>query len=440
MSDASNDNPTVASQLKRREKELEAVRRISQTLFQHLPLEELVEKALAVALEVVNAEAGSVILANHGNKELVFLHSIGSTAPQVGKTFSWDKGIAGWVFQHGEAVITGDVKEDDRHFHGIDESTGFTTQDMIALPLKSWEGDPIGVLEIMNKREGTLDQNDVAVLTIISAFTAISIEEAHLIEKAKLAEVIHLLGDISHDIKNFLTPIFNGTWLLQDGLNELFSHLPSKIVDQFQISQKLSEDLSEMIRKNADRIQDRVREIADCVKGLSTPLVIAQCSLSDVVKDVIKTLHVPAGEKGLILINEDLERLPSIQGDERRLFIAFYNLVNNAITEVPKGGSITIKGIIDEPEAGVRIEVTDTGRGMPAHIQEALSSDRLIGKKSKGTGLGLKIVKGVINLHGGRISIDSELGKGTTVQIFLPLHPPISAHAFRQTNPESPAG
>ena len=81
MSHMSTDDPAIAHQLKRREKELEAVRRISQTLFQHLPLEELVEKALAVALEVVNAEAGSVILANHDNKELVFLHSIGSTSP-----------------------------------------------------------------------------------------------------------------------------------------------------------------------------------------------------------------------------------------------------------------------------------------------------------------------------------------------------------------------
>ena len=248
------------------------------------------------------------------------------------------------------------------------------------------------------------------------------------------------MGDISHDVKNFLSPIFNGAWLLQDGLNELFSHLPPKIVDQFQISQKLSEDISEMIRKNADRIQDRVREIADCSRGLSTSLNTAQCSVSDVVKDVIKTLHFLGGEKSLTLIDEDLEQLPPIQGDERRLFIAFYNLVKNAILEVPKGGTITIKGIIDKSEAGVRIDVTDTGPGIPAHIQEALSSDKLIGQKIKGIGLGLKIVKGVVNLHGGRISVECEPGQGTTFHIFLPLHPPISAHAFLRTNPGSPTG
>ena len=436
----SDKDSTVADQLKRREKELEAARRISQTLFQHLPLDELVEKALTVALEAVNAEAGSVILANHQNKELVFLHSIGKTAPPAGKAFAWDKGIAGWVFQRGEAVVTEDVKRNPHHFPGIDKVTGYTTRDMIALPLKSWEGNPIGVLEIMNKREGTLDQDDVAVLTIVSAFTAISIEEAHLIKKAKLDEVVHLLGDINYDVKNFLTPILNGTWLLEDGINELFSHLPPKTVNQFQVSQTLSKDIAEMIRKNADRIQDRVREIADCVKGLSTPIHIAKCSLSDVVKDVIKTLGLLAKEKDLTLINENLERLPTIQGDERRLFIAFYNLVNNAIPQVPKGGTITIKGTLDESGAGLRIDVIDTGRGMPAHIQEALSTDRPIGQKTKGLGLGLEIVKGVLNAHGGRISVESELGQGTTFRIFLPLLPPISSHAFPRANPESPTG
>jgi signal transduction histidine kinase len=428
---------TVAYQLKRREKELDAVRRISQALFQHLPLDEIVEKALSLALEVVNAEAGSVILANHQNKELVFLHSIGSTAPQAGKTFAWDKGIAGWVFQKGEAVVTEDVKQDHRHFHGIDEITGYTTHDMIALPLKSWEGNPIGVLEIMNKRGGKLDQDDLEVLTTISALTAISIEETYLIEKAKSGEVLHLLGDISDDVKNFLTPILNGAWLLQDGLNEVFSHLPPKTVNQFQVSQELSKDITEMIRKNAGRIQDRVREIADCVKGLSTPLHIAACSLSAVLNDVIKTLGLLAQKKDLVLINENIERLPPIQGDERRLFIAFYNLVNNAITEVPKGGTITIKGTYDESGAGLCIDVTDTGPGMPAHIQEALSTDRPIGQKTKGIGLGLEIVKGVINSHGGRISVESEPGKGTTFRLFIPLQPPISSHAFR-TTPSSP--
>ena len=112
--------------------------------------------------------------------------------------------------------MVNNVKQDARHFTEIDVAFGHITHDLIALPLKRWEGDPIGVLEVMNKKKGHLDQEDVAILTIISAFTALSIEQARLFEEMKVAQVAHLLGDISHDIKNMMMPIMYGAWLLQN--------------------------------------------------------------------------------------------------------------------------------------------------------------------------------------------------------------------------------
>jgi len=138
----------------RLERELDAARRSSQALFQHLNVEDLVKQALIIALDVVEAEAGCVLLADTGTKQLVFYHAIGEKTPTPGVGFPWEKGIAGSVFQMGEPIVTGDVKHDQRHFPVIDETTGFNTHDLIALPLKSWEGDPIGVLEVINKKDG----------------------------------------------------------------------------------------------------------------------------------------------------------------------------------------------------------------------------------------------------------------------------------------------
>ena len=127
----------------------------------------------------------------------------------------WDQGLAGAVFSSGKPQVIPDVQQDRRHFPYIDELTGYQTRDMIVAPLKRWEGEPIGVLETLNKREGRLGENDSAILSIISALTATMIEQAHLFEEAKLAEVVRLLGDIGHDLKNVLQPVLSGSWLLR---------------------------------------------------------------------------------------------------------------------------------------------------------------------------------------------------------------------------------
>ena len=412
--------------LERLEREVDAARRISQALFQHLNVEDLVKKALNISLDVVEGQAGCVLLSDPDTKQLVFYHTIGDKAPPQGVGFPWDEGIAGSVFHMGEPIVTRDVKFDQRHFPFFDETTGFNTHDMIALPLKSWEGDPIGVLEVINKREGELNQDDVAILTIISAFTAISIEEARLFQEVKLAEVARVLGDIGHDVKNLLMPVLCGASLLKTEVNEFFGPLPEIDLGKAKASHHLCLEVIEMLESNVHRIQDRVKEIADCVKGLSSPPRFSTCKVSSFISSVIETLRLPAQEKGITLTSEGLETLPDIEADDVRLFNAFYNLVNNAIADVPPGGSISVRGAIDPSKGGLMLAVVDTGRGMPAEIRESLFTAKTVSKKAGGTGLGTKIVKDVIDAHGGTITVESEIGLGTTFHIHLPLQPPKS--------------
>lgn len=410
--------------LTRRERELEAAQKIGQALFQHLQIEEVVNTALNIALEVVDAQAGCVLLAKPESKELTFYHAIGEHAPPPGKTFPWDQGIAGTVFQTGEPMVIGDVQQDRRHFADIDKATGFTTQDLVALPLKRWEGKPIGVLEVLNKKDGKLDHDDVAILSIISAFSALAIEEARLIDEAKLAEIVRFLGDIGHDIKNLLMPVLGGANLLKEEIDELVDQLPTCDVDKAKHSQGVCHELLQMLKNNSLRIQDRVKELADCVKGASSPPRFAPCSIQTVINEVVAALRLVAEEKTITLGSEGLESLPQIEADERRLFNAFYNLVNNAIPEVPSGGSISVLGKSDSDGSGIIMSVVDTGAGMPREIQESLFSGRAISRKAGGTGLGTKIVKDVVDAHGGTIAVHSEVGKGTTFTLRFPLHPP----------------
>jgi PAS domain S-box-containing protein len=244
---------------------------------------------------------------------------------------------------------------------------------------------------------------------------------AELLEETKLAGVTMMLGDIAHDIKNMLMPVLNGAKLLDDDLQELFASLPDVTPKQVTASKKFSRDAIDMIVNNARRIQGRMREIADTVKGISSPLRFAPCRVSEVVEGVFGILRFYAAEMEVSLHAQGLDALPSIQADENRLFNAFYNLVNNAIPETPAGGSITIGGSAGPDGKTVVLTVADTGGGMPPEIRDKLFTKEAISGKAGGTGLGTKIVKDAVDAHAGTVSVHSEQGKGTTFTIHLPI-------------------
>jgi signal transduction histidine kinase len=421
--DVTRSSKAEASDLLHYKTQLEAVERVSHALFQSIDLDELVETTLRIALEEVGAEAGSILLADPEKEELIFQYSIGDKPVPRGTAIPWDKGISGSVFQSGEPRITSQVDHDAGHLHQIDQATGFVTRNMITVPLRRWRGEPIGVLNVLNKRDGQLTDHDLGLLTIISAFAALAIQQAKQFEDAKKAEVVTLLGDIGHDLKNLLTPVCAGMELLRGEVTELFGGMSTAELSEKKVSKEICDEAGEMAQNGIRRLHDRVKEMADCVKGLSAPPNFALCSVGLAILEVFQTLQGLAREKQITLRTEGLESLPEFHADERRLYNAFYNLINNAIPETPPGGSITVRGHLDQDTGGIALAVADTGRGMAPEIRERLFSAKAVSTKKGGTGLGTKIVKDVVDAHKGKIWVESEPGVGTTFHLRFPLDP-----------------
>ncbi|UCH90776.1 MAG: PAS domain S-box protein, partial [Nitrospirota bacterium] len=246
---------------------------------------------------------------------------------------------------------------------------------------------------------------------------------AQLLEETKLGEVSRVVGDIGHDLKNMLMPVLNGAKLVEEELEEHFAKITGMPMNEVEASKDFTKEALDMVVNNARRIQHRVREIADAVKGITSPLQLAPCQFAGVAEAVIVSLRLYATEKGVSLYVQGLDSLPLIHADSNRLFNALYNLINNAIPETPAGGSVAVVGSLGPEAKTVVIRVADTGGGMPPKIRDSLFTKGTISGKPGGTGLGTRIVKDVVDAHGGTITVDSEQGKGTTFTMELPIQP-----------------
>jgi signal transduction histidine kinase len=245
--------------------------------------------------------------------------------------------------------------------------------------------------------------------------------QVKLEQETQLAEVARMVGDIGHDVKNLLMPILTGGELLQEELEELFTKLPPQDAPQAHASQERCTDLVETVRKCAQRIQAQVRDLADCVKGLSTPLRKQPCDIAQIVDTVFLNLRVLANRQKVALQTEGLETLPRVHADEGRLFKAFYNLVSNALEEFSQEGTVTVRGKPDPDGRHICLAVEDTGPGMSPELCNTVLNQPGVSHKPGGTGLGLKIVKDAVAGHNGEITVESELGQGTAFHLRLPI-------------------
>jgi signal transduction histidine kinase len=436
-----NDDGSLDQRLRRRERELRAIRHITAALHAKTNLDELERQTLNVAIEVVEGEGGTIYLHDPKEQVLIFRYVVGAT-PEITKQLQGmkmpdTKGIAGAVFQSGKGQVTTDVSKTSSHYSGVDEQTHYVTKSTITVPLNSIGGQPIGVLQILNSRGREFDDEDLEVLEIIGAQAATAIENARLYDEARRASVVNLIGDISHDVKNFLTPVMTGTQTLEMMMESMFEDMDraletctpeqrEQLCWAIEGVRDFYKEAMGMVYEGAEDAQERVREIADAIKGIISEPHFELADFRERAEAVAKVLKLVAERKGVTIDLSKIEDAGPVELDRKGIYNAIYNLVNNAIPETPEGGMIMVRArAIDfDGQPGLEIQVADTGRGMPPHVRERMFSENAISTKPGGTGLGTRIVKNVVDAHHGTIRVESEIGKGTTFIIQIPMRQP----------------
>ena len=216
------------------------------------------------------------------------------------------------------------------------------------------------------------------------------------------------LSNVSHELRTPLTSIIAFVETLENGAIE----------DGESCQRFLS-----IIRKNASRMQGLIDDILEltAIEGGNVQLRAAPVELYELVEEVCASLAAKAAAQKVTLQNK-VEPEVMVYADERRLEQMLTNLIDNAIKFSREHGTVTIS---HEPGTRDRILVQDNGDGIPAQHLERLFErfyrvDRARSRDLGGTGLGLAIVKHLALLHGGEVSVTSELGKGSTFTIHLP--------------------
>ncbi len=419
------DQKSREATLMRRTRQLTAINSAGRTMAASLDIDSIPQTILEETVRVLGARAGSILLVDEKTGGLTFRAVAGPGAEKlVGVQVPVGHGVIGWVAQHGEAALVDDVRRDQRFYRGIDQTTGLTTTNVVAVPLLI-KRQVIGVLELVNKLEGKFDADDLAVCETLAQWAAVAIENARLVrdlrahtrrlEKAydelKDADKLKddLIQNVSHELRTPLTFILGYVELLLAG-------------DLGPLSEGHLKAL-EIVRRKGQSLTKLVNDIMTLQWLQGGGLDKRPVLLNGLLAQTAQVGGIAAQNAGLKVSVDVPDHDVIMDIDEERIGQVLDNLLNNAIKFSPQGGEIVLclRDLDDE----VQIEVQDSGIGIPADkidmvFDRFYQVDASLTRRFGGMGLGLAICREIMEVHGGKIWATSDAGQGSRFIFSLP--------------------
>jgi signal transduction histidine kinase len=278
----------------------------------------------------------------------------------------------------------------------------------------------MGTLVVRREAVGTFPESTIELLKTFAAHSVLAIQNAHLFTeidaKSRQLEIAsqhksQFLANMSHELRTPLNAILGYTELI---LDNIYGDAPDKM-----------REVLERLQANGKHLLGLINDVLDLskIEAGQLALDLAGYSLTDIVHTVVVAVESLANGKNLALTADVAPNLPAGRGDERRLAQVLLNLVGNAIKFTDKG-EVAIKATTSD--GSFTVAVRDTGPGIARSDQgkifeEFQQADNSATKRKGGTGLGLSIAKRIIAMHGGRIWVESEVGKGSTFAFTIPV-------------------
>lgn len=396
--------------------------------------------------DAVQAEACSVMLLDETGRTLHWEVALGQGAGKLETlTVPLGYGISGRVAETGEPIRIGDVHKDSRwQGQRFDEATGFATRSLLCVPIRARDRI-LGVIQVLNKKGGAFGEDDERLLTALAGMGGVAIEnarlyenleekvqertaeltqtlrelretQAQLVQSEKMAALGDLVAGVAHEINTPLGAVSSNVDLtarIVAKVRDVVAAAPDagaagrhleRAAQLAEVSREACRRIGEIVRslRNFARLDEAERKPADLHEGLESTLTLAHHLLKD-----------------RIAIRREFGELPAVDCHPNQINQVFLNLIVNAAQATEGTAEIVLRTRAAAGE--VHVEVADRGCGIkPENLARIFDPGFTTKGVGVGTGLGLAISYRIVRDHGGRIEVESEVGRGSTFRVILP--------------------
>jgi len=425
---------------------IERARRTLQTLYEigkvlnsAVNRENLLDLIMDLAIRVLRAERGFLMLGS-GDGEGLVISAARNMEEDLGGggALSISTGIARQVATSGKPVVSTDALS-DRRLQDHQSIADHGIRSVVCVPLVDKVGVPMGVIYVDTRTAGVgFDEEDRDFLGAFANYAAIAIENQKLFDEAsararmeeelramrKLDEMkSELISVVAHDVRTPLTSIISFAEILADDFEEIEPEMRKsyleRIVREANRLNRLTSDYLDLAKIEAGRLSLKIETV--------DPEVL--------VRESCEAFEGQAAAHGIRLRAVARASPGPLRADRDRLLQVLANLLSNALKFTPEGGEIRVgleRAELPGPRPAAAFEVADTGSGIPPEDLDKLfrkfaQAGAAVAGRPRGTGLGLVVAREIVELHGGRIGVESTPGEGSRFRFIVPIDGPEGA-------------
>ncbi|HWD40077.1 MAG TPA: ATP-binding protein, partial [Fimbriimonas sp.] len=385
--------------------------------------EQLIGEVIRVAESVLQFQACSIFLLDPATDTFVLRGTTGALRDRVGKLgYARGEGFTGWVSEVGKPILLNDPRHDNRWRGKYVEIPSEEVSSFLAVPILS-RGGSIGAIRVLRRNTGhplldnTFKDDDLRLLQAISDQISSALENMRNIEKIVSSERMIAWGELSAKSSHM---IGNRVFALKGDVNELLHLLHGECVDVADLRA-----LQLSLQTNVSRLEEILQDFRDFVTA--TKLSKESIDLNSLVEEAV---HEVFPKRSEVLLRVSTGELPPVEVDSKKIRRAIGELVENSLSHMLQGrlsvatsvvsGNAYPQTIRKRIKRYASIVIEDSGPGVDPELKAKIFQPFFTGR-ARGMGLGLSIVRGIVDAHGGEVFEEGEKGKGARFVILLPI-------------------